>query len=138
MQKTDLTEMTPTPNAAATANTKIEGKPAATTASILNQDLSISYAVDNGVDITAQFKDFTFEFTGTYPTGNAHAWNDLLAQTGTWSSPTESTDLVLWYPADIFTQLAYLNREWTIVEAGTTFYRLTAADGDEVNFTSKK
>jgi len=135
-KKTDLTEMKATPNAV--GNTDNAGKPAATTASILNQDLSISYAYDNGVDITAQFKDFTFEFAGTYPSGNAHVWNDLLAQTGTWSSPTETTDLILWYPTDIFTQLAFLNREWNIVEASTSFYRLMAADGDEVNFVSEK
>ena len=136
--KADITERTATPNAAGVANTNNEGKPAVTTASILNQNLSISYALDNGVDITSQFKDFTFEFAGTYPSGNAHVWNDLLAQTGTWSSPIESTDFVLSYPTDIFNQLAFLNREWTIVEASTSFYRLKAADGDELNFASKK
>lgn len=135
--KTDITEMTPTPNEAATANTNNAGKPAPTTASILNQNLKISYARDNGVDITAQFKDFTFEFNGTYPSGNAHVWNDLLAQTGRWSSPTESTDFVLLYPTEIFNQLAFLNREWTIVAASTNFFRLMAADGDEVNFVSE-
>lgn len=137
-KKTDLTEMKATPNAAVTANTNIDGKPSPGTASILNHNLRISYAHDNGVDITAQFKDFTFEFNGTYPSGNAHVWNDLLAQTGTWSSPTEATDFVLWYPTDIFTQLAFLNREWNIVEASTSFYRLRAADGDEVQFVSEK
>jgi len=137
-KKTDLTEMTATPNAAGTANANNAVKPSTGTASILNQDLSITYARDNGVDITPEFKDFTFQFDGTYPSGNAHVWNDLLSQTGKWSSPTESTDFVLWYPTNIFTQLAYLNREWTIVEASTSFYRLTAVDGDEVNFASKK
>ena len=134
--KSDLTEITPAPNAAATANANNAGKPAPTTASILNQNLKISYARDNGVDITSQFIDITFEFNGTYPSGNAHVWNDLLAQTGKWSSPSQSTDFVLWYPTDIFTQLVFLNREWTIVEGGTSFFRLTAADGDEVDFVS--
>jgi hypothetical protein len=136
--KIDPKEITPTPNAAATADANDAGKPATTTASILNQNLKISYARDNGVDITAQFRDFSFEFNGTYPSGNAHVWNDLLAQTGKWSSPTESTDFVLWYPTDIFTQLNFLNREWTIVEGGTSFFRLMAADGDEVDFLGVK
>lgn len=136
--KTDLTEMAATPNAAGTAITNNEGKPAPTTASILNQNLRINIARDNGVDITSQFKDFTFEFNGTYPSGNAHVWNDLLAQTGTWSSPADITDFVLRYPTGIFSQLAFLNQEWNIDEASTTFYRLKAANGNEVNFVSEK
>ena len=136
--KTDITEMTPTPNAATTANTANAGKPAPTTAAIINQDIKISYARDNGVDITSQFKDFTFKFIGTYPSGPAHVWNDLLAQTGQWSSPTESTDFVLSYPTGIFEQLAFLNRQWTIVEGSTNFFRLTSSDGDEVDFVSAK
>jgi hypothetical protein len=136
--KNDVTKMTATPNAAVTGNTNIAGKPSPGTASILNQNLRISYAHDNGVDITSQFKDFTFEFDGTYPSGNAHVWNDLLAQTGTWSSPKEITDFILWYPAEIFTQLTFLNREWNIDKASTTFYQLMASDGDEVHFVSEK
>lgn len=136
--KTDITEMTPVPNIAATDLTSDAGKPSPNTASILNQNLRIGYAWDNGVDITAQFKDFTFEFNATYPSGNAHVWNDLLAQTGSWSSPKEYTDFVLWYPTDIFNQLTFLNQEWNIDEASTTFYWLIAADGDEVDFVSER
>lgn len=136
--KTDITEMTPVPNVAATHLTSDAGKPSPGTASILNQNLIIGYARDNGVDITDQFKDFTFNFDGTYPSGNAHVWNCLLAQTGSWSSPADITDFVLWYPTGIFNQLAFLNQEWNIDEASTTFYRLMAADGDEVNFVSER
>lgn len=136
--KTEIREMTPVPNVAATDITADAGKPSPNVASILNQNLTISYARENGVDITAQFKDFTFEFNGTYPSGNAHVWNDLLAQTGTWSSPADITDFVLRYPTGIFSQLAFLNQEWNIDEASTTFYRLKAANGNEVNFVSEK
>ncbi|MBK6634846.1 MAG: hypothetical protein IPG38_11510 [Chitinophagaceae bacterium] len=55
-KKTDLTEMTATPNAAGTANANNAVKPSTGTASILNQDLSITYARDNGVDITLNSK----------------------------------------------------------------------------------
>src|SRR5688500_12939226 len=48
--------------------------------SILNTDLIITYASDNGTDITAEFNEFTFHNQGTAPSGQAHVWNDLLAQ----------------------------------------------------------
>jgi hypothetical protein len=139
--KTEIREMTPVPNAAATAATNFTadaGKPSPGTASILNQNLIIAYARDNGVDITDQFNDFTFNFEGTYPFGNAHVWNCLLAQTGTWSSPSDVTDFVLSYPTNIFSHLAFLNQEWNIDEASTNFYRLTAANGNEVDFVTEK
>jgi|APGre2960657404_1045060.scaffolds.fasta_scaffold51816_2 hypothetical protein len=136
--KTEITAMTPVPNVAATDVTADAGKPSPGTASILNQHLNISYARENGVDITDQFNDFTFIFEGTYPSGNAHVWNCLLAQTGTWSSPSDITDFVLSYPTGIFSQLAFLNREWNIDEATTNFYKLTAANGNVVNFVSEK
>lgn len=105
--------------------------------SILNQDLGIVYASDGGANITAQFSDFTFNFTGTYPSGIAHVWNDLLAQTGKWSMEDKTNEFVIWYPTNIFTQLAFLNRSWTIAEGSSSVIRLTAADGDEVHFAAK-
>ncbi len=140
--KSEIAEMSQTSNGASntanTTNAASAGKPAPTTAAILNQDLKISYARDNGVDITTQFKDFTFRFNGTYPSGQAHVWNDLLAQTGSWKSPLEAADFTIWYPTDIFDQLAFLNKDWTIIEGGASSFRLTSADGDEVDFVSAK
>lgn len=105
--------------------------------SILNTDLVISYARDNGVDITAQFKDFTFNFQGTAPAGQAHVWNDLLAQTGTWKF-MEGTDVFeIKYPTEIFEQLVFLNRTWRIAESSETTFRLYSEDGDEVQFRIK-
>lgn len=102
-------------------------------ADMLNKDLVIVYAVDNGVNINMDFKDFTFNFQGTPPSGRAHVWNDLLARTGKWSWMGN----VFWmdFPTDVFTQLAFLNREWTVGESTETLIRLTAADGDEVHFS---
>lgn len=108
-----------------------------TNVSILNQDLVIIYAKDGAADITNEFRDFTFKFVGSYPSGHAHVWNDLLAQQGTWIAEEEGADFLISYPVDIFTQLAFLNRQWTIAESSSAVIRLIAADGDEVHFSAK-
>jgi hypothetical protein len=104
--------------------------------SILNQDLVITYASDNGADITSQFKDFTFHNQGTPPSGQAHVWNDLLAQTGTWTLDGEAL-ITLNYPTGIFQQLSFLNRTWNIGESSSAVIRLYD-NGDEVHLTPKK
>jgi outer membrane murein-binding lipoprotein Lpp len=108
-------------------------------ASILNKDLGIIYAKDGAADITNQFKDFTFNFTGAPPSGPAHVWNDLLSQTGNWGigNGEEGDYFTIGYPTDIFTQLVFLNRSWTIGESSSAVIRLIAADGDEVHFSAK-
>jgi hypothetical protein len=103
---------------------------------ILNQELVVAYASDGGADITQQFNQLTFKFAGNYPSGQAEVWNDLLARIGTWNMANESS-ITISYPTDPFTQLAYLNREWTIGVANRGFIVFTAADGDEVHFISK-
>jgi hypothetical protein len=40
-------------------------------------------------------------------------------------------------PTDLFTQLAFLNREWIIGVANRGFIVFTAADGDEIHFISR-
>jgi len=104
--------------------------------SILNQNLAIIYAKDGGADITQQFQGLTFRFVGNYPGGQAQVWNDLLAQTGTWSGGEETTDFAINYPTDIFTQLAFLNRQWTVGESSSSVVRLMDNDGDEVHFAA--
>jgi hypothetical protein len=103
---------------------------------ILNHDLRITSAIDNGTDITQQFNFYTFRFVGTYPGGQAQVWNDLLAQIGSWSANLE-TNFTISYPTDIFREMAFLNRTWTVVENSGTF-TLTAGDGDTVQFIIKK
>lgn len=106
--------------------------------SILNQDLGIIYAKDGAADITNQFSDFTFNFTGSSSSGSAHVWNGLLSQTGSWSmGEEESSNFSIYFPTDIFTQLAFLNRNWEIGESSSAVVRLIAADGDEVHFSAK-
>jgi len=110
---------------------------ATATKSILNTDLVVNYASDNGVNITTQFKDFTFNFQGTAPAGQAHVWNDLLAQTGTWKFVGGTDVFEIKYPAEIFEQLAFLNRTWRIDETNESVFRLYTMDGDEVHFRVK-
>jgi outer membrane murein-binding lipoprotein Lpp len=107
--------------------------------SILNKDLGIIYAKDGAADITDQFKDFTFNFTGAPPSGPAHVWNDLLAQTGSWGmgNGEEGDHFTISYPTNVFTQLVFLNRSWTVGESSSAVIRLIAADGDEVHFSAK-
>ncbi len=99
--------------------------------------LVIPYASDNGANITSEFKDFTFHNQGTPPSCQANVWNDLLAQTGNWTLGTGDGSITLKYPTGIFTQLAFLNRTWTIGESSTTVTRLYD-NGDEVHLVVKK
>ena len=104
---------------------------------ILNQDLVVNTVRDGGADITEQFDDFTFKFVGSVPSGEAQVWNDLLARTGTWSMPQGASSINISYPTDVFTQLSFFNRLWTIAEVSQGVIVLTAADGDEVRLVPK-
>jgi len=105
--------------------------------SILNQNLEVIYAKDGSADITQQFTGLTFRFVGNYPGGQAQVWSDRLAQSGTWSGEEQTAEFMISYPTDIFTQLAFLNRQWTIGESSSSVVRLIGADGDEVHFAGK-
>jgi hypothetical protein len=129
-------QQTTTASAASTATPAVN-KGVGEDTYILNQDLSVAYASDNGTDITSQFYDLTFRFEGTAPSGQAEVWNDILARIGSWTMPNPSS-IIISYPTDPFRQLAFVNREWTIggeTNRGTIV--LTAADGDEIHFISK-
>lgn len=104
---------------------------------ILNKDLVITSARDNGVDITAEFREFTFHFQGTQPSGQAFCWNDLLNQTGSWTYPVGSDEITLKYPTDIFQELVFMNRTWIIGESSSSVFRLYTNDGDEVQLATK-
>jgi hypothetical protein len=103
-------------------------------AGILNHDLKIISASDNGADITQQFHFYTFRFVGSGSAGEAQVWNDLLAQTGSWNMETKGGDINISYPTDIFSELAFLNRAWKVAETSPGMFTLTAADGDTVQF----
>jgi hypothetical protein len=107
-------------------------------AAILNHDLKITSAIDEGKDITQQFHFYTFRFAGKYASGEAQVWNDLLAQLGNWSMEVRGGDFGIYYPTEIFNELVFLNRIWTIKDSGASSFRLTASDGDSVEFTVVK
>ena len=103
---------------------------------LLNQNLSVTYAVQNGVDITEDMNDWTFRFNGNYPGGEAQGWNDILAVTGSWSMAEGSDIISIMFPSRL-SQPAFMSRTWTIGNAGKgAEIVLTAADGDEVHFIS--
>jgi hypothetical protein len=104
--------------------------------SLLNQDLVVYYAEDDDVNITTQFQGLTFRFAGNYPAGQAQVWNDSIAQTGTWSNK-QGTDFAINYPTDIFTQLTFFNRVWTIGSSSSSVIRLIGSDGDEVQLSPR-
>ncbi|HEX2682337.1 MAG TPA: hypothetical protein VHL77_00295 [Ferruginibacter sp.] len=105
--------------------------------SLLNQNLGVSYALDGGVDITRQFEPYTFKFAGTEPSGQAYAWNSQTMQTGSWTLLKDSDDFAIMYPVNVFPELAFFNRHWTIGASSSAVIRLVAADGDEIQLSTK-
>ena len=101
---------------------------------MLNQNLRITYASDNGTDITQQFQLYTFRFVGTYPGGEAQVWNDLFARIGSWNGGQGTFTIAL--PTDPFWEMAFLNRTWMVTENAGVF--TLTADGDEVRMVIKK
>jgi hypothetical protein len=104
--------------------------------SILNQNLSVTYARDGGTDITEDMNDWTFRFVGNHPSGEAQAWNDIMSATGMWSMAEGSSTINIAYYSKI-SQLVFMSREWTIGQTNKgAEIVLTAADGDEVHLIS--
>ena len=104
---------------------------------ILNNNLGIIYALDGAVDITHQFSAYTFRFNGSEPAGQAQAWDSQALVTGSWSMQVEPGNFAISYPTNIFSELAFLNRNWTMGESSSAVVRLIAADGDEIHFAAK-
>jgi len=103
---------------------------------VLNQNLRVTYAVDNGMDITEDMNDWTFRFNGDFPGGEAQGWNDILAVTGSWSMASESDNISIMFPSSL-SQLVFMSRTWTIGnQARGPEIVFTAPDGDEVHFIS--
>jgi hypothetical protein len=111
--------------------------PAAITYSqLLNQNLRVTYAMHNGVDITEDMNDWTFRFNGDYPGGDAQGWNDVLSVTGSWSMTEGSDNISIMFPSRL-SQPAFMSRTWAIGYAGKgAEIVFTSGDGDEVHFIS--
>ncbi|HEY8658822.1 MAG TPA: hypothetical protein VIL78_07280 [Hanamia sp.] len=81
-------------------------------ANVLNQNFLINFATDNGTDITANYTGYTFKMLKTdYYHGPAQATKGVNTYTGTWSSNSDYSKLVITLP-NIPTEFVFLNREW--------------------------
>jgi len=81
-------------------------------ANVLNQNFIINLASDNGTDITANYNGYTFKMLKTdYYHGPAQATKGANTYTGTWSSNSDYSKLVITLP-NTPTEFVFLNREW--------------------------
>jgi|GEM_PF-5851728 len=106
---------------------------------LLNRDLVVPYAKDDGAVITAKFAGLTFRFTsnGTL-TGSATAANDLLAVNGTWSMTAAYDKVTFAFPTNIFPDLAFMNKEWVIGSNGSTVVLIPSnGENDLLDFSAK-
>lgn len=106
---------------------------------ILDRDLVVPFAQDDGTNITIKFAGLTFHFTGNGTlTGSATAANDLLSVNGTWSMTAAYDKITFAFPTNLFPDLAFMNKEWLITSNNFPIV-LTAANGenDQLNFSPK-
>jgi len=81
-------------------------------ANVLNQNFLINSATDNGTDITANYNGYTFKMLKTdYYHGPAQATKGANTYTGTWSSNSDYSKLVITLP-NTPSEFVFLNREW--------------------------
>ena len=99
---------------------------------IFDRDLLISSATDSSANVTSHFSGITFHFTGPYTalTGNATAANTLVAVSGSWSTNATYNKITFTFPTTIFSDLAYLNKQWLIADPSANPLVLTATNGE--------
>lgn len=106
---------------------------------LFDHNLIVTYAKDNGADITNQFQGITFNLMSS-ATNNGYvtAANDLFAVNGTWIMPN-GTLISFAFPTNGLPVLSFMNKEWNIVSYNDPVI-LTAANGedDEIRMTLKK
>ena len=79
---------------------------------VLNKNFTISLATNNGVDLTANYNGYLFKMTKTdYYHGPATVTKGSTTYTGTWSSNTDYSKLVITLPSTP-SEFVFLNREW--------------------------
>jgi hypothetical protein len=81
-------------------------------ANVLNQPFIINLATNNGVDITGSYNGYVFKMLKTdYYHGPAQATKGTTTYTGTWSSNSDYSKLVITLPTSP-SEFVFLNREW--------------------------
>ena len=95
---------------------------------LLNRDLTIPTAIDDGVNVTGEFSGYTFQLTGS-TSGTARAIKDTTI-IGNWSLNSSRDKITFDFPPTLNNQqpLAFLNKEWNIT-SGSNPVKLTAANG---------
>jgi len=79
---------------------------------VLNQNFTISLATNNGVDLTSNYAGYLFKMMKTdYYHGPATATKGSTVYTGTWSSNSDYSKLVITLPSTP-SEFVFLNREW--------------------------
>jgi hypothetical protein len=109
---------------------------------MLNRDLFVSGATDDGVNITDNFTGYTFRLESTIygaSSGLAYANNITNSIQGTWAVSGGKDKIVFDFPSTLVANLAYMNKEWVITK-GSNPIKLNAANGenDVLYFTAVK
>ena len=106
---------------------------------LMNRDLVVPYAKDDGADITAKFAGLTFHFTSNGSlTGSATAANNLLAVNGTWTMTAAHDKITFAFPTNLFPDLAFMNKEWIIGSNASTAVLIPAnGENDLLDFSPK-
>lgn len=79
---------------------------------VLNQNFTISLATNNGVDLTANYSGYLFKMMkADYYNGPCTATKGSTVYTGTWSSNSDYSKLVITLPSSP-SEFVFLNREW--------------------------
>ena len=81
-------------------------------ANVLNQPFIINLATNNGVDITSNYNGYVFKMLKTdYYHGPAQVTKGTSTYTGTWSSNSDYSKLVITLPTTP-SEFVFLTREW--------------------------
>ncbi|MEO6252631.1 MAG: hypothetical protein ABIO79_04965 [Ferruginibacter sp.] len=60
-----------------------------------------------------------------------------MAQVGSWNIAAGSASITIYYPTDIFREMAFMNRTWMVTETSPGMFTVTS-EGDEVRLVIKK
>jgi hypothetical protein len=81
-------------------------------ANVINKNFIISFASDNGTELTSKYADYTFRLLKTdFYHGPLEAQKNSTITTGTWSSNDDYSKLIITLP-DTPSELIFLTRQW--------------------------
>ncbi len=92
--------------------------------SVLNKNIIVNYASNNGTDITANYNGYTFVLLKTdYYHGPLQAKKDATVITGSWSTNDDYSKLTITLPA-LPQEFVFLSRSWRFTSKTTTLMKL--------------